>query len=335
MRWTLLVVAVFLLCLPERPWGQTTAPTISSVSGTPVSGTSITINGSLLVNEDTSHYDAWFTTHPHASGMEGASPSADGWWDSGLHEGVYVTDVKLTGPQSGKLHLAATGSSQDAGEAFYFTPTLTNYYLRAYLRLHRNSATGWPLNQFKLIGQYGSDVKILAPARNEWPTEWNMYYGGSNHWYNNPFGNIVADRWFCVEWYMSSSAWTVWIDGVQLGSGGTGATGGWLEFGIFDTDGPSGLSMDAYYDNMATGSARLYPLSTVEIGNSATYATATKRYQAPTLLSDGQVQVTCDLTGLGSGPYYLWVTNNRQQRSAAIPLSATSAPAAPSNVVIR
>ena len=340
MRWTLLVVAVFLLCLPGRPWGQTTAPVVSSVSGTAVAGTSITINGSLLVNEDKSHYDSFFVSHPNASGFEGANPNADGWWDSGVQKGAYTSAVKLTGAKSAVINFVAEGNGVDAGDAIVFWPnTTSNVYLRTYVRLHRNSSSGWFGGQRKMIGYYSNnDTLIMAPDGTAWPATWSFFYGGSFHSANNPSGNLAPDRWYCVEWYTTSSSWTVWVDGVQVmtesSSGGSGQGNGY-HFGLFDSDGPAGLSIDTYYDNMATGSTRLYPLSTVEIGNSSNYATATRRYQAPTFLSDGQVQVTCDLTGLGSGPYYLWVTNSQQQRSAAFPLGAASAPAAPTNVVIR
>ncbi|MGE5298112.1 MAG: fibronectin type III domain-containing protein, partial [Acidobacteriaceae bacterium] len=46
-----------------------------------------------------------------------------------------------------------------------------------------------------------------------------------------------------------------------------------------------------------------------------------KRTQALTSVSDGSVGFTADLAGLGSGPYYLFVTNNRQQVSSAYALS--------------
>jgi len=341
VRWTLSVIALILISLTQFSSGQAAQPVIASVSGAVANRASITINGSLLVSEDKSHYDSWFTSHPNASGMDGANPNADGWFDLGLTFGSYVTSPKLTGTKSVKLNFTSP-SGAEAGESIVFAPNVTtNVYLRTYVQMHRNSASGWFGGQRKMIGYYSAgDTVIMAPADgSEWGPNWDFFYGSSFHALPNPYGNLAPDHWYCIEWYTSNSGWTVWVDGIQVlaetSGGGVYGNGNYYHFGLFSSTSTPGLNMDFFFDNMVTGSARLYPLSKVEIGNSSDYATATKRYQAPTLLSDGQVQVTCDLTGLGNGPYYLWVTNNQQQRSAAFPLSATGAPAMPKNVVVR
>lgn len=62
-----------------------------------------------------------------------------------------------------------------------------------------------------------------------------------------------------------------------------------------------------------------------------------KVYQTPTYLSDGSITVTVNLAELGSDTYYLWVTNNRQERSKAYSLSGDSditAPNAPSGLSV-
>ena len=87
--------------------------------------------------------------------------------------------------------------------------------------------------------------------------------------------------------------------------------------------GGTGTDFDLYNwtDGFTISTSRVYPSSVIEIGNNSTYALSTKVYQAPTALSDTSVAITCDLTGLGAGPYYLWVTNNKQERSDPYDLS--------------
>ena len=88
---------------------------------------------------------------------------------------------------------------------------------------------------------------------------------------------------------------------------------------------------------MALSSSRVYPSSLVEISTSSTYGQGTVNFQEPVFLSDGSVKIKANLDGLGSGPYYLWVTNNGQSRSAVYNLSggtvATLAP--PTNLQVR
>jgi hypothetical protein len=85
----------------------------------------------------------------------------------------------------------------------------------------------------------------------------------------------------------------------------------------------SDFDLTNWTDGFTISTSRIYCSSIIEIGNSSDYATADKVYQEPIYLSDGSVQIKANLTGLGSGPYYLWVTNNQQERSAPYPLSGT------------
>jgi hypothetical protein len=89
------------------------------------------------------------------------------------------------------------------------------------------------------------------------------------------------------------------------------------------------VDISNWYDGLVDSTQRIYPASTIEISNSATYGSGTKVYQEPVYLSDGSVRIKANLSGLGGGPYYLWVTNNGQVRSAPYPLSGVAAPAAP------
>jgi hypothetical protein len=129
------------------------------------------------------------------------------------------------------------------------------------------------------------------------------------------------------------------MDGQSLGTWNhpnQNTTWDWIEYGIPNWDGTTG-PMNVWFDRFVYSNSRIYPSSTVEIGDQSEYATATKVYQEPLFLSDGSVQVKADLTGLGAGPYYLFVTNNRQERSTAYLLGEadTTPPAAPSGLGVQ
>jgi hypothetical protein len=67
--------------------------------------------------------------------------------------------------------------------------------------------------------------------------------------------------------------------------------------------------------------SRIYPASKIEVSNSRIYGQGVVKWQEPLQISDTEIQVKLDLTGLGAGPYYLWITNNRQERGPVFPLS--------------
>jgi hypothetical protein len=116
----------------------------------------------------------------------------------------------------------------------------------------------------------------------------------------------------------------VWMDGQQIFAltPGNQCSLQYIIFGIVNWSGCNpGTSIDNRFGSFVGSSAQLYSSCVVEVGNAATYATATKVRQPLTAISDSRVDCICDLSGLGSGPYYLWVTNNRQQRSVAYSLA--------------
>lgn len=120
----------------------------------------------------------------------------------------------------------------------------------------------------------------------------------------------------------------VWVDNTRIvnSSTTTRVDNGYMSLGqvtVWDT--VSGYSMHQYLDGAVWGTQRIYPLSTIEVGDNSDYASATKVYQQPTLLGDTNSTIKLDLTGLGDGPYYLWVTNNKQERSTVYNLSGETA----------
>ena len=88
----------------------------------------------------------------------------------------------------------------------------------------------------------------------------------------------------------------------------------------------SGFDLTNWIDNFTISTSRIYPSTVVEAGNNPNYDTAAKVYQEPIYLSDNSIQIRLNLSGLGSGPYYLWVKNNKQERSVAYSLTGGDSP---------
>jgi hypothetical protein len=134
----------------------------------------------------------------------------------------------------------------------------------------------------------------------------------------------------------------VWIDGIQVLNATDMKPGvsipGWL-FGLVNLcHTTSTFSVDHWIDGMAVGSSRIHGSAIVEVTNSSNYSTATKKVQALEKIADDQIVFRLDTSGLGSGPYYVWVRNNAQQLSPSFLLNVSggqvSGPAAPSNLRI-
>lgn len=158
------------------------------------------------------------------------------------------------------------------------------------------------------------------------PTRMDMVYDSTNHYYT--VSNFLTDnRWYCMEARFKTSSpynFTTWVDGVQLASVTPSSPNQptLLMFNIINANEFTNLDLTNWTDGLTVSTSRIYCSSVIEIGNNSDYATATKKYQEPIYLSDGSIQIKADLAGLGSGPYYLWVTNNKQERSVAYNLSA-------------
>lgn len=145
-----LILNVFFM-LPAV--ASATTPTISSVSGTVATGQTLTVSGTNMVDEDRTNWDGFFTSHPNASGFEGATPIADGYSAIGPDAGVYASDVKLLGGKSMRFDIS--GEATDlvnqhfSGNAFVQNQG-ENMWLRGYARWHAYSG-GWPSSHLKMI----------------------------------------------------------------------------------------------------------------------------------------------------------------------------------------
>jgi len=346
-----------LACLPVLALAAT--PTITSVSGTAQTGQILTITGTSMVQEDRTNWDPWFKiTHPNASGMEGASPAADGYDTAYSPPNLeYVSNVKLLGSKSMHLHDQGTYSwPTGTGRPYMVWPQGAgnqsglpkDVYFRMYTRWNWNE---WPRNggsqnnsELKYWWQ-GSDSHPDAenaifwnfqPNNGSAPAQFGYEASGDSGGYrlmaNIPSGPIQNNRWYCIETHAMLDQGGVnapyvleaWIDGTQIinhsASAGIRTTSAGWAMHVNYWAMTSAFVGDTWDDGMALSSTRVRPASVIEIGNSSDYATAAKVYQPPEFLSDTSSQFKANLAGLGAGPYFLWVTNNRGERSAAISL---------------
>lgn len=332
-----ILVAAFAQLLIFTVCSYAATPTISTVSGSISNGQTISITGTNMMQDQTSTWTSFFSGNANASGFEGSSPSSDGYIIDG--DGSYVTSPKLSGSRA--LQIRDQGSGEVTGGAkFYPGSSISDMYFREYVMFHEANHY-WPSAYFKhfWFGEPGAtNCFLVQPNAGSGPGSWLEGFpadGGTD--FNFPAG-FTWDKWYCLEVHFNNSTKLVeiWLDN-QLIHTKTASysvtTADYMEIGGVNLNGlPSNGDMRVYVDNAAVKSgSRVYPSSVITISNSATYGSGTMIYQTPVFISDTSVQVNLNLTGLGSGPYYLWVTNNSQARSSAYQLgSGTTDPTPPS-----
>lgn len=340
-----------------------TTPTISNVSGTVATGQTLTISGANMVDENKTNWHALFSSG-NLYGFEGtyADQVSDPGWDledrynhapdADPGETTYDSTVKLMGNNSYKGRIVGAHSSNASAGLLIDTGISTgDLYVRLYSRWHSaGTISKWPTSHIKMLDIQGSgggaDQMYFQPSATDGstlPTEMNMTYNSASHSYS--VNNFLEDnRWYCMEARFNNTAtpnFSTWVDGVQLAniSSGLGdlAYMQAVLFGMINLTGTeSDFDLTEWIDGFTVSTSRVYCSSVIEIGNSSNYATATKVYQEPLYLSDGSVQIKANLTGLGSGPYYLFVTNNRQETGSAYLLGSSDviAPASPSGLAV-
>jgi hypothetical protein len=340
MKYTMLLFFVAVLSLAPSIAISAT-PIIVSVNGETSKGQTLTISGSNLCDENNANWWEQFKK-PGTSGFEGSDFSADGYNAQKSGSGVsfgYDSYMFIDGSKSGYFQItgAHTNAENPRSSIWINSDGGNDVYMRVYARW---TGTDWPSEWYKFI--WNKNYNGIQPSEGSFPpSKWRVEYLGDGHYFDMPFGVMSRNRWYCIELrYKLSSPQnlTAWVDGIQLVSASGMSDLGieYPELGIINLNGTNSsfigrVNVDCYvYAN-----SRVYPKSSIEITNSSNYASATKRYQYPQFLSNEKVKIECDLTGLGPGPYYLWVTNNRQERSQAYSLGInSSAPSVPQNLTI-
>lgn len=317
--------------------GSTTI--ISSVTGTVANGNSLTIAGTKLWDQVTTGWDSHWSASK--AGFEGANPAADGYTPQDTNQ-TYDSTVKLMGSKSMKCVASGASDVNNKGGSYFDYITdlslgtgANDCYYRTYVRWNANA---WPTiaHKFWWLGGVPKSAFVnMQPNGGAAPSQLAIaatdYNGGLLTAFNIPTGQIQNDLWYCVELHVrkngaGSYVLEVWWDNqvvcsVSPTSGVDANPGGWgheTNTNWWDTS--AGFNWTQWQDGFVVSSARVGPASLVEIGNNADYVSATKVYQRPTSIADGSVVVTCDLTGLGAGPYWMWVTNSQGVRSDAFAL---------------
>ncbi len=335
-------------------------PILTSVLGTVQQGQTVTITGTSMVQEDTSGWVSFFQNHTDASGFEGAGNLSSMGYDT-AHDADWTIDtsVKLMGTNSRRNHSSGqaihdASLAQHGAEFDIFGTTdmgsasaTTDVWFRIYARFAVGANKEWPntfgggSNDFKLIGkwpQLGFWMSLDVPSSiGVAPSGIRLTPNNLNNSYSNG-PTILENRWYCIELKApidsNNHVWQIYVDNAlvfskDLGQGiNFGAGNQW--YGFFTNWYSTSSAFDQFIWTDGLGvknNGRIGPASLIEIGNSSNYATATKVYQAPEFLSDTSLQIKVNLTGLGAGPYFLWVTNNRGERSLALGLSSSTLPA--------
>ncbi len=322
-------------------------PTISGVSGTVSTGQTLTVTGTNMEDENMTNWDTagW--------NFEGSNYSADGFYPGGDNTVSctigYDSNVKLIGSKSVSFrqHGAFSGPSQGGCYLYQLSSVGQDFYVSGYVRW-TPVAGGWPDDYMKLFLEIGggSDNMYLQPEvyGGDTPTQFLTRDGVTSTFGNIPSGAIQPNKWYYIEAHCKNSTpkrFETWIDGTKIVDWvPTGnAVMQYMLFGMPNFSATSSSwDMIIHMDRFVVSSARIYPASIIEISNSSTYGQGTVVYQEPIYLSDSSVQIKANLTGLGSGHYYLFVTNNRQETSAAYNLSGdldTTPPAAPGGLQVQ
>lgn len=330
---------VLFLSLYDPLSATAITPTITGVAGSIATGETLVISGSNMVDEDSTKWDSFFIKHPTASGFEGITWTADGYGTpNGIPSGqTYDTSTKLMGNKSIKFHVTGASSNCPRGNLTSYTyagadlPAYRDMWIRFYARwntLYNN----WPSSHIKMIMDLGTpEVGLQPSAGGPLPAYMNAGYDSKAHNVSIPSGTLQNNRWYAFEihWKMDTAPYVyeAWMDNVKIVTANPSRQCNLktIVFGLINLCGtPSAFSLDHWWDGFAISTSRIYLASTVEISNNAVYGQGIIRYQEPQYLSDSLIQVKADLSGMGSGPYYLWITNNKQQRNALFRLSAGS-----------
>lgn len=335
-----------------------TTPVISSVSGTVTTGQALTITGTHMMDESQASWVPFHTTNPTAGQMQGASLTGMGYDTAHNAEWVADTTVKLFGTKSFKnhtsgqvLHLLPPNDDQHGAEFKIFGPAAmgsasvtSDVWQRVYARFDVGANGEWPntfgggSNDFKIMSKYAATGFWMSL---DVPSSIGVPPSGIRLTPNNAPENlhsngptILENRWYCIEVKApldsNNHVWQIYVDGTQvynqdLGQGITFGADQWYGFFINWYSTSPAFDQVIWVNGVAVkNNSRILPSSMIEIGNSSNYATAAKVYQAPEFFSDTSHQCVCNLAGLGAGPYYLFVTNNLGQTSAAFNLGGAS-----------
>lgn len=336
MKKILIAFILVLVLFSQMVFAST--PTITNVTGTVATGQTLTITGTNMMELVTTN---WRNTANEASFENDTDFTAsnfndDGWyWNTGNSadsKGEYKQDYKIHGNNSAYLlndwcSCEGACTSCCGNRLTTYEGNGTEYYVAGYFRYTGERPSGY-MKFFEAQAGGGNQYFQPTGGSSSTITQWILRdNAGSDVYSYLSCPTITFGQWnhFEVHWKVTSPrVMQAWINGVSLGSitPTHSNSSSWQEIGIPNLCGLTspewvGINMDL----IAFSNARIYPASKIEISNHLTYGSGTVNWQVPVLISDTSIQITANLTNLGAGPYYLWVTNNGQTRSASYNLS--------------
>lgn len=342
---THLIKFLWGLLLLWQPIGQVLAatPIITNVSGTVAIGQTLTITGSNFIDANTTG-----RLIPESQGsFEGANHIADGYDEPGSPYGnIYDGSVKLLGAQS--LTSTIFGECDGGPEVNcfgeylfrYSIPTSNEMYARMYVRFNPAFSTVWATASYaKMLYWIPASVYVQPSIPSPGGLDTMLVKIDAPSTTLNLPATWTTERWYAVEARGNSSAGEaqVWVDGVDIGtySGTFADVMTDPAIGIINANGiPFSGVFTMWVDGYMLSTQRIYPASTVEVADGSNYSAADKVIQEPFSYADGLSTIKYseaghDLSGtqitLSGVDRYMFITNNKQERSTAYLLSGTAA----------
>jgi len=338
----IMISAILLVVINSLSGTQvySATPVIDSASVTIKDKKTLRINGSNMIDLNAANW----LNNPTQASFEGdadfisGKANQDGWiWNpdgcNADKNAEYANDIKLIGNKAAFLLndcCACPASTQSCcGNRIltYNLDGLKEGYVAGYFRYSGQFPNGYL--KF-MIGQSDGGNWYFQP----WSWSDNRISGyllrdQNTYTEVRPPKNIGLNEWHHFELHLKFSTpkiFEAWIDGELIGTiTPQGSLIKWDEIGIPNIAGMNSPNwIGLHMDMIAYSKTRIYPASKIEISNSSTYGQGTVKWQEPAYLSDNSSEVILDLSGLGNGPYYLWITNNKQERSKAFVLSVGS-----------
>lgn len=346
------LLGIVLFLFASQVWATT--PTISGVTGwTGSAGVELDITGTTMMDEDLSTLVAPFSTSSQTMYKQnGANPVADGW--AGGAGSYSAAQNLMYANKSLLINLSGSSSSGShvVGETYFQTADAStgSWFWRMYIKSFTNLGI-WLDDTLKFLNVYTGGARDAC--------FWNINNNGAN-------GATAPDSLGveCASSFTNGNLPEVWPDDTwnliemeQKCSSGSGANGTKLWYknqliisitspGLTCYDGsgfpspglfangwssPSNYDQDFYIDGFGLATTRLGPASLIEITSGSnyaatSYAAGTRVYLDPTSLGESASSAIAKIPS-GGGPYYLWVTNQRGERSSGFLLDG-GAPAA-------
>ena len=353
------LLATFLI-LPSFVFAAT--PTISNVTGTVATGNTLTIAGSNLSSENTSGWQWSSAFGGFETGTAGARMVSSDWTnDWATYEASYPrqfayydNNERILGNQSMRIDLYSsdetwTGTAwriDGSGGVHTWSYASTPMYFRWYFKYPLNFPVPTEVLKQAMVGHtYVQPAYPSTSGISYW-----IFNDGSGGYHPVPstlYGGMMPwGKWYCVELMKTGTTSQIWIDGISIGtdswSNSDSGTTTSMTIGMPNAAGfPANFGTTSiWFDGVIASTSRIYPAALVEISNNFTHGSGTVVKQHINYISDSSISFEANLSGLGNGPYYLWVTNNGQTTSAAYNLSGgggrdTTAPGAPTGMSVR